>query len=109
MPLGIAKAELERRFGPLPSAFKPSLALYTDTTYGDIQTDNTVKPYYTKVLVWAFVASNVPADPSANYGAALGPDGKAYPASVAPNARCNSVWTVDATTGKYMDGYSTCS
>lgn len=104
----VARAELERRFGPLTSAFEPSLALYTNTTYGEIQTDDSVKPYYTKVLVWAFIATDVPADPTANHGAALGADGKAHPASIAPNARCNAVWTVDATTGKYMNGYSTC-
>lgn len=84
------------------------VALYTNTTYGSIAPDQSVTPYYTKVMVWAMIAKGVPVDPDANYGAILNSAGKLFEQLFRPNGHCDGVWIVNALTGTYMDGYSVC-
>lgn len=108
MPEAVTEGELEKQLGPLSAEFKPMVALYTNTTYGSIAPDQSVTPYYTKVMVWAMIAKGVPVDPDANYGAILNSAGKTVRATVSPNGHCDGVWIVNALTGTYMDGYSVC-
>lgn len=102
VPEAVTKGELEKRLGPLSAEFKPMVALYTNTTYGSIAPDQSVTPYYTKVMVWAMIAKGVPVDPDANYGAILNSAGKTVRATVSPNGHCDGVWIVNALTGTYI-------
>jgi hypothetical protein len=100
-----ARANLEKVVGPLPSTFAPNLALYTNTTYGEIQKDGAVKPQYTNVLVWAYIARQ-PYQPG-NHGGIVTPSGRATP-DLPEGTMCDGVWLADANTGQYMMGYSSC-
>lgn len=103
-----AAAELGKRFGPLPSEAVPYLVVLTDSTYGEIQSDNSVRPYSTSLLVWAFISTDVPAATTGNYGAKMGSDGKPVPATLRPGSVCVAARVVNASTGKYLEGLSHC-
>lgn len=101
-----AQKTVEAISGPLNASFTPKLALYTNTTYGTIGSNQSVQPSYTNVLVWAFV-SHTPYSPG-NGGAMVGPNGQPMTATLPSGTMCDGVWLVDATSGKYMMGYSDC-
>lgn len=101
-----AQKNLESVFGSLPVEYTAKLALYSNSTYGEIQKDGSVIPTYTKALVWAFVSDS----PYAGADAASGPVGqKASSASSPPTGTiCHSVLLADAKTGAYLMGYTSC-
>lgn len=102
----LARANLEKVIGPMPSTYTPMLATYTNTDYSSIQPDGTDQPIYVGKLVWAYVAT-APADQTGGF-AAIGPNGAAMTQSFPAGTQCGSVWLVDALTAKYLMGYSYC-
>ena len=101
-----ARSNLEKVVGPLPPSFTPKLAVYSNTTYGEIQENGTVKPQYLNKLVWAYIARE-PYEPSKS-GGMVGPDGGPKQAKLPAGTMCDGVWLADAGTGEYLMGYSGC-
>jgi hypothetical protein len=80
------------------------LTRYSNSVYGEIQPDGSVKPDYQNVLAWAVIYTGVHID------AIGGPAGRTAPPPPPPGGTptCDFVFLVNATTGKYMTAFDEC-
>ena len=105
IPEADARKAAEAIFGPdAISSMQPKLAIMNDNTRGQIQGDGSVRLDYVNRLVWAYVGYGPCA--TDNLSGMIGTNASTVVPTPSPGLTCIGVVTVDAQTGKYLEGYT---
>ena len=105
--VSIARGNLEKVTGPLPASFSPKLVTFSDSQRLETDARGISVRQYADRLAWAFIEQGAYSQSAGHLGSYSGSD-NAYVPIIPDGTVCTGAWLVDAVTGMYLEGYSSC-